>query len=1458
MADNRRYTKNPRKYYKSNFVDFIEKVTPELYRVEDLQLSGKTLNPISDVINRHVSLANEAETYFSISAIDGDPETENINNVSGLSQFFVKQNKLTRINPYDLETKILLPLSSTLANYATSAEFYEYLRDDLLPKLIPPTNTTAGTIEDNISELSAFTQNAAASSVHNYLVDALGWFYFLNTSALGGLDYSPSSYVLDSFVRVYEGDTLETVDGVKGLTEYLWRNTEACSFGQFIPPSFLSGPADAILSPSAGEVATYTSGTQKLDAFKTLIDVIYSPLYIDEQDYTVKEAFDDFISAQTSLADLVSKGPHRKLTSLLGFNYADISDQIENIGLIYDIESCPEEYLENIAQLIGFRLRGGSPDKWRQQLRIAVDLYKKSGTLGAIQTAINALITNSVFDVSGKALPLWESYVPNLIWYALGTESPLFRDLSTWTAERSHLGGVFSYDSSSLEENIKMVTDSILLTLYKAFPENFVFFGERFQSPRFWVLDNEGCEEKLYTVVGEPGMLPFHVHEETSPGYQALRRDAILKGEIKAFEAAYANGPLGEGVYMAGLTHPQGATRPTYLKFEGDLNFLFNYRGKINYPLPPFEEVKYYKDCTVTQPMVELLVDRLKCFKVDPDFADYLGQYISDAAVSTDSNLGSINEWLMFFSGVQTPQNFDDVMTSISDYERNLLPLFNGKSSHIFIDFDDTDFDFAKNTFEGDGKYALYEAARTTREFSPAHAITRVNLNASAEDSFTNSDSRLSYLAFDKDDSREKYSSNSIISNFENSGVDISFATGGGDDGRGSDGGRGGLNTFKRASVSSITGPYLSGTSVVDVATVPRRALRRRNYKYLLPKEAYYDRTGFNSPTSFDASVLENSLSSLGELTLGYVASAGKFFPVVDPINPSGVWDICEGYNSTRSFSGVDSSNTFPYRGLYDVTSREDRYVDRGQVPRIYVTMHELYEQKARDFAKQEIEAASALFVNDDYWKDNIQSYANSAIASGLVLNSISDYENFTFGVGPHKLFADHKKYFEQPISVNLMSKTGPNVISHVFASGLYNCDFSIDGSLGSDMVASSLRDSSAINVSSLWKTGATGTVVATDQDDTVIPLTGTYTAGAPFNAEFRNAEVLSGIEFCDISGSPSSNEFRVFRVDQSFAVAGKENYLVANPVIKCKSSGGGLPRIRFDLSSYGPQRNYFIKDHKFRLDVRALVAQENSNILGGGSLAAWIHTQPKNGYFWTWTPDGKWTPMKTDSLSISKVINISHKYDFPAASPPKDTAEFCLNNIIDTSSAINNVTLNNIRESYFKDFSVEFDTRNFTKNNNYEYLDIIPIPEEFYKNQEQVHSDDTNYIVEVFFVPNSDSQKYLLIDLVRLQDLTERDRAGIGTGHGEETKNIPFTPFVKEDKLEFDKRQLIDVLKFYNSLTGEQEPQYTTSFASRDATITSGIMELSGGSRLTYRVHPDWVPNTKSGSQYTEVEFDN
>jgi len=462
MGDSK-YTPNPRKYYKTNFVDLVELITPEVYRTEDLALSGTELNPVSQVINSHINVAVNISNVIPLSGVVNS-QTSALGNISGISQYFVKQNKLTNISPFLFESKILLPLGTSLANYDTSAEFSTYLSGTLLPMIIPPIwlpetmpfGHPGNQLEANIGTLSALTGDVNASSVHNYLVDALGWMYFLNTSANGELNYSPSSYVLSSFNSLYMGKTLETIDGIKGLTEYLWRNIETCSFGAYIPVDFISGTADGITEASAGIIPTYTSGTQKLDALQTLMDVVYSPLYIDEQDYTVKSAFDDYIDASLMLSNRVAKGPHRKFTNLMGYEFADLTNEIENIGLIYDIENVKDEYIQYIADLIGFKLRGNSPSKWRHQLRLALDLYKQSGTLGAIQAAINALIVDSVFDVSGKVQDLWESYIPQLIWYALGTESPLFKDLNTWTPGLADQAGIISYSTSSLEENIKI------------------------------------------------------------------------------------------------------------------------------------------------------------------------------------------------------------------------------------------------------------------------------------------------------------------------------------------------------------------------------------------------------------------------------------------------------------------------------------------------------------------------------------------------------------------------------------------------------------------------------------------------------------------------------------------------------------------------------------------------------------------------------------------------------------------------------------------------------------------------------------------------------------------------------------------------------------------------------------------------------------------------------------------
>ena len=1263
MGDSK-YTPNPRKYYKTNFVDLIELITPEVYQTEDLDLSGTEINPISKVINSHLNVAEDIANVISLSGVP-NTQTSGLGTFSGISQYFVKQNKLTNINPYLFETKVLLPLGTSLANYDTSAEFSEYLSSTLLPKIIPPSQTSVEPMQSNMTTLSALTSDANTSSVHNHLTDALGWLYFLNTSADGGLAFSPSSYVLSSLNSLYIGNTLETVDGIKGLVEYLWRNHETCSFGGYIPTEFVSGTADAITDSSAGVLPTYTSGTQRLEALKTMIDVVYSPLYIDQEDYTVKEAFDSFADASLLLSDLKSKGPYRKFSNLLGFQFADISNEIENLSLVYDIENVKPEHLQYIADLIGFKLRGSSPAKWRHQLRIAVELYKKSGTIDAIQAAINALITDSVFDVSGKVDELWESYIPFLIWYSLGTKSPLFRNLNTWTPGMARDAGVFSYSTSSLEDNLKIVTDNILLDLYKAFPDNFLFHGKKFDVPQLWVVDNNGHKTERYTIINEPGMKPFHVHKVTDSGFQAYKQDAKLFGESKAFEAATGFGALGSGVYMAGREHPSTGERPVYLKPEGDLNFLFNYREKRNYGMPPFEEVKYYRDSTVTADMVSLLVERLKCFRVEDDFADQVGDFIVSSAVTDESDLGTLNEFLMFFSSVQVPPNFDNVMLSISNYEKNLLSLWNGKSSHLFINFPNTDFDFSKTTLEADGKYALYEASRVSREFSPAHAITRVNLTASASDDFSTSSAKFEYLGLDHDDTRAGYTSAAAISNFEWSAVDMGAVSPGDNDGRED------LNTFKRVDVDNITDTLLSSTTAAASSTVPRRALRRRNFKYLLPHEGYYDRTGFNGPVSYDPSTIEYSLpSSIGELTLGYVASAGKFYPVVDPINPSGVWHECEKLDSSRQFSGVYTSATFPYRGLSslgsnnkmpELNSATARYVDRGQLPPIYNTMHQLLEAKALDEGNQNVISTSA-YDADGYWKNNAQSLANSAIASGYVLNSFADYENFSFGRGLQNTHHDYCKYFaKHTLGLNDLDKTGGNIFAQVFGLGLYNCDFSLEGSAVSNLIATDTVNVSAINSTNVWKDQVHGSFSATQASQTVIPLSGTFIENNVNNAEWRNPAILSGVEFCDISGAPSSNQFTIFKLDPSNSVKGMENPLINNTVIKCKSVGG-LPRLRFDLSAYGDRRNYFIKDHKFKLNIKSLVAEENSPTLGGGKLGVWIHTEPVGGYIWTWTPNNKWEVLKQDRLSLAVVKNIlSHKYDFSEKLPDASEIEYCL-----------------------------------------------------------------------------------------------------------------------------------------------------------------------------------------------------
>ena len=272
---------------------------------------------------------------------------------------------------------------------------------------------------------------------------------------------------------------------------------------------------------------------------------------------------------------------------------------------------------------------------------------------------------------------------------------------------------------------MKLCVDDILLTLYETHPEKFIYEGQEFPGYKFYTLDSKGETDELYTTIFHSKTKPFHVIFPDDPQITEIISSAYFRGQIVEFENATFDGPYGFGTYVAGDYNPNAeeSETVTYLSGTGDLNFFFNYRGKENYPIPPFEEVKYYRDCSLTKDLLDTVLERLECFGVRQSFINDFESFVTSSAISTDTDLGSLNGFLMFSENPQVPPNYDFVLENITSYTKNLLPLWNGKSSHLHIDFDSNDFDFAKRTYDGDGRYGLYEASRTVSEFAPAHPI---------------------------------------------------------------------------------------------------------------------------------------------------------------------------------------------------------------------------------------------------------------------------------------------------------------------------------------------------------------------------------------------------------------------------------------------------------------------------------------------------------------------------------------------------------------------------------------------------------------------------------------------------------------------------------------------------------------------------------------------------------------
>lgn len=423
-------------FFKRNYFEALKYILPGYLYEDDVADTPREDDPIDVIINSHIDVADNFSAILSVSTID---------TFSSIAPYFVKQNELTNITTQSFEDKILSYFGKKFTDFDSADELGSFVDTTLLPS-----------ISLNNPNTTVFSGVGDASTIHSYLITNLSWMYFLNTS---GPTYSPSSYVKGLITsNLYNGDSVRLNDGINGLTEYLWKNAS----GNYYPSaSFASGTRSDL------------SGTQQLDKLKTWNDVVYSPLFADGSDFRVRDKFETYLDNNLKATSKVESGPFARLIRALSFFAFDINNDTEEISTLYDIDDCPDDYLPLVAQLIGWDLFGNNPERWRLQLRNAVAIYKAVGTKRSIQSTINTVFPKNSFPIEGRVTELWESYVPYLIYYALATESPYFRSFQTWTPDLAMQMNVGTYSTSSMDDNIRLAVDRIILETIVQFPDKF-------------------------------------------------------------------------------------------------------------------------------------------------------------------------------------------------------------------------------------------------------------------------------------------------------------------------------------------------------------------------------------------------------------------------------------------------------------------------------------------------------------------------------------------------------------------------------------------------------------------------------------------------------------------------------------------------------------------------------------------------------------------------------------------------------------------------------------------------------------------------------------------------------------------------------------------------------------------------------------------------------------------------
>ena len=1484
-------------YYKRNYLEALRKIIPPLYFDDEQEVSGTHISFPNQLINSHILANKNQSTILPVSALTYDNYLSAVDNPSGFARFFYKQNSPATITPDDFQRNFLYPRGVKFSEYRTSASFVNYLSATFLPSI--PAIAVGHHAAANLATLTASSYANDSSGTYKYLANNLGWIYFLNRlGPTNGFDPSTGLATLMT-ETLWKGRTLVLEDSIKLYEEYLWKNEAIWGLSDKIIPIDYVSAVDI-----SGK--TYASGTQLLDRLKTLTNVVYSPHFLDSPDTKVADSFNTFLSTSsisqegTLITETLEAGPLARFLEAMSFTIADTLTEHNEIGVLYDIAKCPDEYLDLLAELIGWRFLGADIDKWRVQLRNAVRIYKMKGTKRSVQLLLDTLFSTGVFNVntSGTLIELWESYIPDLLYYSLATSSPLFTDFDTYTEASAARFGVPNYSVSSMETNIKYAVDKILLDLFLEFPTNF-----RLGTGAFPQVKLRPFKKMPPNTQYPDGYWELDKDKEYAGPYHIMGRGSYPKNYVLPDYHVDYTFP----VYMTGTEHTVAKSQYLGLSLD-DPNFIFKYRNVINF-IPPYEKRKYYMNTQVTESVLERIKYHLNCFGVETEYCNSVLRYLKDNTTQTLDTDQTINNFLLFTKEKQYPPNYARILKTVTQNKTpdpvSLLSLWNGKSSHFLMRFDSSSFNWTSAQLKSDAKYGIKMVKSALDQVIPAHAIPEIIVSLSAV-----ADAMVAIADNDCREIRPNFydlyeGSSTVTTNFGTCAVNMAEV--GADNGLAP-------HRFKRADVESPHDPlFASGLTNKFLAdtVAPRNSLRRRNFHNLLPETKMFTRVGKNNPGSLELSTSYYS-SSVGFLPLGFIPSSLKFQEIPLVQNPNGyligklldhknlhvVWDICQNLSSPSSIFGYDISNTFPSRVKQNISSSDcNTYGRRGQLPEILYTMNKLHDKEkylqASSIVSGYLDSRGA--INPDWPTSNglitptnfADWYAQGAVYGGLdVPKSIGNHlinkeatdkslnylEHFKFGYPVQRFYNVYNTIFSghgTQSDYNLMGV--PNIYSHTYGPLIYNSQFDVDGS-GLE-TSGYLAASSPLYEVDLSYFGGSGvlSISGTKGDNAV----GTYAASNAADVylkrpEFRNTNLVSAIELVDTSSPashvsatvphPTFSIFKLSRDNQSRYSFSK--YLINNQIIKYHRSDDSdlFPRLRvkIDNSNSKKSRNFLEPDHVYEVTVKAHNLEVNSLKMGGLVLGCWIHTEPENNKIWSYVPKGvynectyetsedRWVQTPLSDLSGADGINIAKEYaqtwKFPLGQLDKlighgETKNgIRIKNFYDDHCwepyLVNQITkggdplaISNINEKTRHDIKFKFSTMN-----NIGLMRLItedmPV-DEYYRSIGKVHRTDQKYVLE-FFVMDGASKKFIVFEDISIQDLTNYNKAIIDSTFG---------------PIQLDVKDLKSIFRYFKDLHG--------GIASRNTTVTSGTMELSGGSRLNYRSNIGMYPHVSGIGTY-------